>query len=85
MSAIVQIGVGCALVGFIAIVVAHVIMAVRPIMGYHKKKLPYISETKQSDNHVHLKDMSNGNHRDVQVTEEMIELRESLLIYTNDT
>ena len=85
VSAIVQIGVGCALVGFIAIVVAHVIMAVRPIMGYHKKKLPYISDTKQSDNHVHLKDMSNGNHCDVQVTDEMTELRESLLIYTNDT
>ena len=92
VSAIIQIGVGCAFVGFIAIIVAHVAVRVKGYK-YRKKKLD-ISKTKQSENYVQLKDTSSENY--VQLKDPSLhftikknyttstELRESFLVHTND-
>ena len=71
VSVIVQIGVGCAFVGFIAIVTARVIMALRVVVC-RKKNLP-ISKTKQGEK------KDTPRHSPLSVNE-FTELREPLII-----
>ena len=55
VSAIVQIGVGCVFVGFVAIIFTHVIMAMRRAKICQKKNSPHVSDTNQAKDHMQLK------------------------------